>query len=245
MQQICSCKKKPYPDPRDYMYSDLMKHLPARFTRPVHYSLRGGFPPVYDQGQHGTCTSCAALGCDHFYFHKGKEKWMPSILFTYYNQKKPDDLKDDDGDNVENALKKVRKYGACKERIWPYTEPWNKKPSQEAYEDGLKGHEITSFYAIKNLIELRSAISQGYPCPGSVNWKFDSIDENNILHLPEKVDKKWNGHAIIFVGYDDEKKLLEIRNSWSDKWGDNGYGYIRYEDARKLVDFDDTYAVRG
>ena len=245
MQEICSCKKKPYPDPRDYQFSDLMKTLPAPFTFPIHFSLRDKFPQVYDQGQHGTCTSCAALGCDAYYNHRGKPGWMPSILFTYYNQKAPDDLKEDNGDTVENALKKVRKYGVCKERIWPYTEPWNQKPSKEAYEDGLKGHEITFFYQINNLIELRKAISQGYPCPGVLNWKFDTIDSDNILHLPEKYNKDWNGHGIIFIGYDDERQLLEIRNSWSALWGDNGYGFVRYADAYKLIDFSDTYAVRG
>lgn len=245
MQQICSCKKKSYPDPRDYQFSDLMKKaaaMPQPFAVAPKVSLRSKFPPVYDQGQHGTCTSCAALACDDYYYHR-EGKRRPSILFTYYNQKAPDDLVDDDGDNVENALKKIRKFGSCKEKIWPYTEPWNKKPSKEAYVDGLKGHEITTFHAIKNITQLKSALSQGYPCPGALDWAFTDMDENYILNTPKKRSKKWNGHAIVFIGYDQEKRLIEIRNSWSDKWGDNGYAWITYEAMNLLQDWDDTYAI--
>lgn len=44
----------------------------------------------------------------------------------------------------------------------------------------------------------------------------------------------WNGagfeggHAICFVGYDDEKQHLILRNSWGKDYGDNGYWYFPY-----------------
>ena len=45
------------------------------------------------------------------------------------------------------------------------------------------------------------------------------------------------GHAIVFVGYDDQlldestshvKGYFKFRNSWGESWGKSGYGYLPY-----------------
>ena len=241
------CCKKRVIDPRDYLFDDLEKQKSMSPNVPVTYNLKEKFPPVYDQGQSGTCTSCSALACDDYYYHTPKGRgWIPSWKFTYYNQKKPDDLKLDDGSNVERALKMVRKYGACNSKVWPNDEKWNLKPSEEAYKDGLKGHEITTFHRLKNMKQLKQAISHGYPVPASVSWAFKDYDENFIMNTPtDKEIEKSGGHAIVIVGYDDNRKLIEIRNSWSTLWGNQGYAYITYDVAKKIIDWSDTYAVVG
>lgn len=241
---LCGAKKRPI-DPRDYLFEDLIKKSTLK-PIPLKASTKEGFPAVYCQ-HYGDCTANAALAADDYYYHAPKKgTWVPSTVFTYYNSKADDhDLKEDDGSTVETALKEVRKRGACNSKVWPNTMPWNEKPSPEAYENGLKGKEITTFHRIKNFQELKRAIANGYPVPGVIQWAFQRYDENFILNNPTKADLKTydSWHAIVFVSYDDEKQLIEIRNSWGDGWCNNGYGYITYKSFAKVIDYYDTYAV--
>lgn len=245
MNRALGCKKKAVIDPRDYLFEDLEKKKAMSQFVPIAFNLKDKFPAVYDQGQSGTCTSCAVLACDDYYNHAPKGKgWIPSWKFTYYNQKKPDDLKVDDGSNVERALKIVRKYGACNSKVWPNDSQWNLKPSEEAYKNGLKGREITTFHRLKNMHQLKQAISNGYPVPASIVWAFRDYDENFIMNTPTKKEIKQSGnHAIVIVGYDDETGLIEIRNSWSAGWCNDGYGYITQDVFVQIIDWSDTYAV--
>lgn len=151
----------------------------------------------------------------------------------------------DDGSTVEEALHKVKKYGACNAKLWPNDAPWNEKPSDAAYADGLKGKEVKAWYELKSLKQMKQAIASGYPVAGAVAWVFKSYDENFIMNTPlqKDVDKCHEGHAIVFVGYDDNKNLVEFRNSWSDQWANKGYAYMTYETLRMVAWWDDTYAV--
>ena len=153
---------------------------------------------------------------------------------------------EDTGSYVECALKTVKKYGACSSSVWPNdVTPWNKKPSEEAFANGLKGKEIKKWYIINNFKQLKQALVSGYPVAGAVAWCFKSIDENAVLDVPtaKEARKCLEGHAIVFTGYDDEKQLVEFRNSWGPTWGDNGYGYIPYEAFKRVAWYDDMYAV--
>src|ERR1043165_7589017 len=74
------------PDHRDIPYSvsiEVLKSLPPSVD------LRPGCPPVYDQGQLGSCTANALGGAFQFCKMKQKSKnaFMPSRLFIYYNER--------------------------------------------------------------------------------------------------------------------------------------------------------------
>lgn len=241
------CKKKPAPNPTNYKFSALRAcKAETQESIPKKCSLKKKFPKVYNQ-IYSNCTSNAVLACDNYYYHKPESTWVPSTVFTYYNQRKMshDDMNVDDGSTVEIALDAVRKYGACNSTVWPNDEPFNQKPSKEAYENGLKGHEITKYYNVKTILQVKKAIAKGYPVAGGFTWVKYDVDENNVL-LPatkEEIKKSDEGHAIVIVGYDDTKKLFEFRNSWGESWGNKGYAYMTYDQFKKLVWWDDTYAV--
>ena len=144
------------------------------------------------------------------------------------------------------ALDSVRKYGACSAEIWPNTKKFYKKPSKAAYANGLKGHELTKYYRVKNLRQIKEALVKGYPVAIAMAWVFRFIDGNTwILNDPtdDEIEDCTTGHAIIIVGYDDEKKLFEIRNSWGEQWGNHGYAFITYDTMKRAIWFDDSYAV--
>ena len=239
-------KRKPAPNPTNWQFANkaTCKDTTSAML-PTSVDLTDDFPTVYLQ-IYGNCTSNAVLACDAYYYHR-KKPWMPSTVFTYYNQRKMDHaLKDpDDGSTVECALNAVRKYGACNSSVWPNSEPYDKKPSPEAYENGLKGHEVTKYYAVKTLLQIRKAIALGYPVAIAVSWAFKEYDENYILNevTKKEADDCDRGHAIVIVGYDNSTKLFKIRNSWGSAWCDNGYGYISYGTMKNVIWWDDSYAI--
>src|SRR5207248_2205679 len=73
------------PDQRDYLYA-----APPAFLRalPARIDLRKQCPPVYDQGQLGSCTANAVGGAIEFDQMKEKlpQIFIPSRLFIYYNE---------------------------------------------------------------------------------------------------------------------------------------------------------------
>ncbi len=71
------------PDVRDKLYA-------ARFTGPLphEYDLRPSMPPVYDQGQLGSCTGNAIAGAmEYEWDRQGLPDFVPSRLFVYYNER--------------------------------------------------------------------------------------------------------------------------------------------------------------
>ena len=246
-QMLTGCKKKPRRSMASKMTNVCAAKRKANLLKvPKKCSIKAGFPKVYYQ-HYGNCTANAVLGCDDYLFH-GSGKWIPSTTFTYYNQKRKEKPMVDDGSCVEEALMMVKKYGACNSKIWPNDiNPWNTKPSKEAYADGLKGKEVKKWYELKNMKQMKQALVAGYPIACAVAWCFKNYDENFVMNTPTKkeVDHAPSGHAIVIVGYDDDTKLVEFRNSWSELWGNKGYAYMTYETFKLVVWWNDTYAVTG
>lgn len=246
---IQGVKRKSKPNPTNWQFVNRPEcKETTREDLPGYIDLTDDFPAVYRQTC-GSCTSNAVLACDAYYWHRGKPNWDPSTVFTYYNQRKMDhELKDpDNGSTVECALNAVRKFGACSSKVWPNSKPYYEKPSPEAYANGLKGHELTTYHAVKTLLQIRKALALGYPVAMAIAFSYDwfHLNENYILDgvTKKEADACDFGHAMVIVGYDDTKRLFKIRNSWGPNWGDNGYFYITYDCMKNVIWWDDSYAV--
>lgn len=236
-------------NPTNYKFSKLSCcRLSTASNLPKKYSIKSGFPKVYSQ-RYGNCTSNAVLACDDYCYHGPDTNWLPSTTFTYYNQRvmMGADVNKDEGSSVECALDAVRKYGACAAKIWPNDKPFNEKPSKEAYENGLKGQEIYHYYAVDTVLQVKKALSLGYPVVGGFSWPVTRsvCDKNFVLSeiTKKEANKCMTGHAIVIVGYDDKTKMFEFRNSWGEKWGNNGYAYVSYQNFKNRVFWEDVYAV--
>lgn len=243
MMIINGVKKKKAPNDTNWVFESLPQN---KVMAKPFCSLKDKFPAVYCQTA-GDCTANAVLACDAYYYHSPTTPWIPSTIFTYYNSRKMDHagFKEDDGSTVETALNCVRKFGACNSKIWPNDKPFNEKPSEEAYKNGLKGHEVTNYYRVKSLNQVKKALVSGYPVACAVAWCFKKYDENFVMNKPTKkeVNDCMLGHAIVIVGYDDRTGLIEFRNSWGTGWANNGYAYMTYETFERVIWYSDTYAV--
>ena len=95
----------------------------AKVSLPEKVVLREQFPPVYDQGNLGSCTANAL--CAVHEFETIDENidigFKPSRLFLYYNERKIENtIGEDSGALLSDGIKSMKKYGVCSESYCPY-----------------------------------------------------------------------------------------------------------------------------
>ena len=108
------------PDGRDMLYAAPPRPLAEL---PARTDLRKQCPPVYDQGELGSCTANAISAALEFnqMKQKARKPFTPSRLFIYYNERAIEGTIDSDsGAMLRDGIKTVAKDGACRETTWPY-----------------------------------------------------------------------------------------------------------------------------
>jgi C1A family cysteine protease len=222
--------KRDLPDHRDHYF------LTQPISLPSLVDLRAQCPPVFDQGNLGSCTA-NALGAAYM-FEEMKQKetliFQPSRLFIYYNERAIEGtIKSDSGAAIRDGIKTINKQGVCPEIEWPYNiKKFKTKPSKKCYQDATK--EVLKEYLSINqdLNSLKSCIAQGYPFVFgfTVYQSFESqeVAKSGIVPMPDNNDSPIGGHAVMAVGYDDNNQAFIVRNSWGSTWGQAGYFYLPY-----------------
>ena len=101
------------PDNRDHQYAAPMAKLRAL---PAKADLRNLCPPVYNQGQIGSCTANAIAATLEFDRKKQKlADFIPSRLFIYYNERSMEhSVPLDNGAQIRDGIKSVGNQGAQK-----------------------------------------------------------------------------------------------------------------------------------
>ena len=126
------------PDARDFQFSapdEVVASLPPKVD------LRSKCPPVYDQGQLGSCTANAIAGAYEFDQRQERQPdFMPSRLFIYFNERTMEGTVDiDAGAMIRDGIKSVAKLGVCTETTWPYDiSTFTQKPPTDAYKEAEK-----------------------------------------------------------------------------------------------------------
>jgi C1A family cysteine protease len=232
------------PDQRDHLYAAPVEMLGVL---PVRVDLRPHCPPVYDQGQLGSCTANAIAGAVEFDRIKQKlSDFTPSRLFIYYNERAIEHTIDSDsGAQIRNGIKSVGKQGDCPEPDWPYViARFKTRPTPKCYADALNYRAVLYQRMTQTLNQLRGCLASGYPFVFgfTVYESFESAAVARTGHalLPKAGEPVVGGHAVVGVGYDDAKQWFVVRNSWGGKWGMKGYFTLPYAyvtDADLASDF--------
>ena len=220
------------PDHRDHYYAAPVEWVGAL---PPSTDLRAQCPPVYDQGQLGSCTANAIAGAIEFDRLKQKvTDFTPSRLFIYYNERVIERTVDiDSGAQIRDGIKSVAKQGDCPETEWPYViAKFKTKPPAKCYADALQYRVLSYQRLVPLLSQLKGCLASGYPFVFgfTVYESFESPQVARTGHasLPGAGERAIGGHAVAAVGYQDAKQWFLIRNSWGNRWGLKGYFTLPY-----------------
>ncbi len=218
-------------DSRDLFFSvpELVEGLPSSVD------LRAQCPPVYDQGQLGSCTANAIAGAVEFDLRKQKlADFAPSRLFIYYDERQMEGtVSQDAGAQIRDGMKSVAKQGVCPESEWPYDiTRFAHKPPSKCYQDALKTVSLVYKRVPNSLPAIKSVLALGFPVVFgfTVYESFESqqVAQTGIMPLPRPGEQVLGGHAVVWVGYNDATQRFLVRNSWGSGWGEAGYFEMPY-----------------
>lgn len=219
------------PDARDHFYS-----APLAKALPPAVDLRPNCPPVYDQGQLGSCTANAIAAAIEF--DRTKENltdFVPSRLFIYYNERVMEGtVPYDAGAQIRDGIKSVANIGAPPEADWPYDiAKFADKPPANAYTDAKLDRALRYRRLVNYLQQLQGCLASGF---GFVfgftvyeSFESQTVAQTGVMPMPAPSEKKLGGHAVMAVGYDDASRMMIVRNSWGTEWGKAGYFMMPYE----------------
>jgi C1A family cysteine protease len=220
------------PDPSVQKFSAISQPLAAL---PASVDLRPHCPPVYDQGDLGSCTGNAIAAAVEFNIMKqGKQPIAPSRLFIYYNERLMEgDVGEDAGAQIHDGIKSIATYGVCPEALWPYDPTrFTVKPSDAAYQAALAEKAIKYYSVDITVNDLKQALAQGYPVVIGMQvfsaMESNYVSETGNVPMPSQYDQSLGGHCVLVVGFDDSKQHLIVRNSWGPDWGMGGYFTLPY-----------------
>lgn len=238
------------PDARDFLYSApevVLSNLPKSVD------LRPQCPPIYDQGQLGSCTANAiGAGYEFMQLKEGLEDFIPSRLFIYWNERTIEGTVDEDsGAMIRDGIKSVHKTGVCTEDTWAYDiARFTERPPAEAFTEA-KAHQVTVYRRVLQVLhQMQGCLASGTPFVFgfSVYESFESeeVAKTGVVPLPPRSERLLGGHAVLAVGYDDATQRFLVRNSWGPHWGMDGYCTMPYTyltNSSLASDFWAIYAV--
>jgi C1A family cysteine protease len=223
--------KRDLPDHRDYKFKVSMP-----VDLPPMIDLRAQCPPVYNQLDIGSCVGNGVAGVYQFEEMKqGKENFIPSRLFIYYNARALEGtISEDSGCSIRDGVKTAVNDGVCNETMWPYkTCKFKTKPTSDCYKAALD-NQVLEYQRITphNLYDVKQCLALGYPiiCGISLYESFmtEETARTGIAKMPNPNESLVGGHCIVIVGYDDDNQSLIVRNSWGEGWGMKGYFFLPY-----------------
>lgn len=256
-QRLAGLGWKPeLPDQRDAKFDHSAVLNAVQAAPPAVVDFRGpNMPPVYDQGNLGSCVGNGVAAAYHYIQRKqGLEDYAPSRLFIYFAAREIEgSINDDAGCFVRDGLKVVNKLGAPHEQNWGYVEgQFNRRPDPQVYTDANK-HRAIAYESVEvSVTAVKAALIAGYPVivGFTVYQSFWRISRDGIMPIPEMWERVEGGHCVLVVGYltmkDHQGVLTEYaicRNSWGATWGDKGYFYIPLAWLCNRDNADDFWAI--
>ena len=213
-----------------------IEFVPKAIHLPPSVDLRLLMPPVYDQGELGSCTANAiAAAMEYDRLCESKTDFIPSRLFIYYNERAMEGtVNEDAGAQIRDGIKSVATQGICHENIWPYVEAEFKvHPAPNCYTEAKKYEALKYSRVGVNLTSIKTSLAVKIPVVVGLilyeSFESGAVAESGLVPMPQRGEQPVGGHAILICGYDDASKRLIVRNSWGPSWGDRGYFHLPYD----------------
>lgn len=193
-------------------------HILDRFL-PIKTVSHKELVPCFDQGQLGSCTANAALGCLVTEpFAKAGVVYAEDDAVALYE--------------LETKLDDSQIPGEYPPNDTGSTGPW----SMMALE---KQGKIKSYHHTRSMHAALRLLNRG-PISIGVTWyrsMFDVVDKDGVkMIVVDEHSEVAGGHQVCVVGNSVEHQRVLIRNSWGAGWGDQGHAWLSWNDLDLLLD---------
>ena len=213
------------------------KQIPrkAKLPEAVDLSTSPKMPPVFNQGNLGSCTAQAFTAVYHFL----KPGFLGSRLFLYYNERMlENDIPNDSGATLYSGVACLKKYGICLESLYPYIiADFTKPPSAAIYKAALPNRLVKAQNLPNSIASMQNALASGFPFVVglAIYTEFESaiVSKTGVVPMPKASSSFLGGHAVVVVGYDNKTRRFKVRNSWGVGWGVKGYFFLPYQYLQK------------
>ena len=243
--------KPDVPDHRDRIYRPRKSVQP-----PAELDMRAEQPPIFDQGQLGSCTGNGIAGeLEAQELAQSDQLTVLSRLFIYYNERAMEHtVTEDAGASIRDGIKSVSRQGACPETDWPYAPTrFAVKPPRQCYNDALKLKALQYSSVPQDLNSIKAALGSGRGIVFGISvydsFESDTVGKTGVVPMPLPSESLCGGHCVRLVGYTDSGlKGVPARhfigaNSWGADWGLAGYFAIPYEYVTNPNLADDLWVV--
>lgn len=223
--------RRDLPDHRDF----LLRTLPGAQPYPQSVDLRGdNFPPVFDQGQLGSCVENAwGAACSYAEAKEGNGVIVLSRLAHYWDVRRMNgEIDQDNGSTIRDGIKSIKATGLCLESEWPYdVRKWRDQPPLSALHSGYHRHKSLSYWRITSRSDMFHCLADGFPFVfGMVLFpQYEEVGPDGVVKMPGQNEAPIGGHAQCAVGYDLSRSMFLIRNSWGDGWGLKGHCWVPFD----------------
>lgn len=240
-------RKRDKPDIRDYRYFGPRRLGAVQAIPPSSVDLRSQLPPVFDQGDEGSCGANAASAMMCFLL---KDQVPYSRQQVYYSTRViEDDVSQDAGVETRDLFKILSSVGAAPEPLWPYI-PVNLFTVPPADVLAAASKNLIKTYArLSSEDDFLACLSEGFPFVLGFDvyssLMTDATAKSGVDTIPNtNTEQLLGGHDVLVVGYDlnftdnpsfksssidphlvDDHALL-IRNSWGSAWGIDGHFWM-------------------
>jgi hypothetical protein len=205
------------------------------------------WPAIFDQGVEGSCTAQSVVGMGSFLLAVEGEEVRDRVLsrqLLYGESRGWAPV--DDGATLRDSMKALARVGDCPEYLWPYEKPWAVRPPPSVYAAAKRRADCV-YARLSTVQDMRQCLADGFPFVGgfTVFEAFEGLNaRNSLLPLPTPGEEPLGGHAVCFVGYDDDAKAFRVRNSWGVDWGNVGYFWMPFSYAADRNLSDDFWTLR-
>lgn len=237
------------PDSRDFLLAIDTAKVP---DVSVYLFDRKNSPPIYDQGNLGSCVGQGVAGlCQFILMNKSPlppnpnaKLFFPSALFIYYYARQAiGTVNIDSGATIRDGIKVVAKRGTPSIEKWPYIiSKFRDEPSEEAKKQALSFQTLRYYRIGNNKKSLIGALLKGFPIVFGFrvyeSFMTREVQETGIAPMPKAGERLLGGHCAVIWAYNKEGDYFLVRNSWGENWGINGYFKIpaKYLTDHRLAD---------
>ena len=169
--------------------------------------------PVRQQGEEGSCTGHGtAAGMNYLCRDNPSQEphdkcTVYSPRFAYYNARRyggANQLRQDNGAFIRNAIKGVVYYGVCPDSDWPYQPGEYKKAPTPAQLRAGQSWMLDKYLKCLTLNGVLSALHKGHPIVAGFMchtgmWK-DEVTKTGVLPVPTDADQPDGGHCTLWCG---------------------------------------------